>query len=187
WDLLYWKDVALSAGCLTGVTLALLSLMQFSVISVVSYTSLILLCASLTIRSSSALLHGMKRGAGGNPFQKYLDVDPLLPVDQVDVVAMRLVAMVICSVSTLRRLFLVENTKESLKFLVLLYLLTYVGAVLNGLTLLLLGVIGLFSFPVIYKHNQGLVDGYLSVVSSRVAAFRAKFRAQLKKQGPKKD
>lgn len=186
-DLLYWKDVALSAGSLTGVTVSLLCLIQFSVISVLSYAALILLCGSLTIRTYSALLNAMKRGDGAHPFQKYLDAEPLLPPAQVEAVAARLTVLFISALSTLRCLFLVKDTKESLKFLVLLYLLTYVGAVLNGLTLLVLGVIGLFTFPVIYKHNQVLIDRYVSMVSSRVSAFRAKFRAQLKKQGTKKD
>ncbi|XP_072287088.1 reticulon-2, partial [Pyxicephalus adspersus] len=144
-DLLYWKDVALSAGCLTGVTICLLCLIQFSVISVMSYAGLILLTGSFTIRAYSKLLQATKKGDGGHPFQKYLDLEPLLPAQQVDAVAARLVLLFFSALSTLRGLFLVKDTKESLKFLVLLYLLTYVGAVLNGLTLLLLGVIGLFT------------------------------------------
>jgi len=39
----------------------------------------------------------------------------------------------------LRRLFLVQDLVDSLKFAVLMWLLTYVGALFNGLTLLLMG------------------------------------------------
>ncbi|XP_056396700.1 reticulon-2 isoform X2 [Hyla sarda] len=183
-DLLYWRDITLSTGCLTGITLCLLCLIQFSVISVLSYACLLILCAAFTMRLYYKLL---KKGDGGNPFQKYLDMEPILPPQQVEVVASRLVVLFFAALSTLRRLFLVQDTKESLKFLLLLYLLTYVGAVVNGLTLLLLGVIGVFTFPVLYKHNQALVDRYVSMVTGRFASFRAKFRAQLRKQGSKKD
>ncbi|KAM4019543.1 reticulon-2 [Anomaloglossus baeobatrachus] len=183
-DLLYWRDITLSAGCLTGLTVCLLCLIQFSVISIISYSCLLVLSATLIMRLYCKLL---KKGEGANPFQKYLDMDPILLPEQVEVVASRLVVLFFTALSTLRRLFLVQDTKESLKFLLLLYLLTYVGAVVNGLTLLLLVVIGVFTFPVMYKHNQALVDRYVSMVTSRVAAFRAKFRAQLRKQGSKKD
>ncbi|XP_075042269.1 reticulon-2, partial [Mixophyes fleayi] len=186
-ELLYWRDIALSAGCLTGLTLCLLSLIQFSVISVTSYACLLVLIATLTIWVYSKLLHTLKKGDGANPFQKYLDTEPILPEQQVEAVTARLVILSLSVLSTLRRLFLVQDTKESLKFLVLLYLLTYVGAVVNGLTLLLLGIIGVFTFPVMYKQNQVLVDRYISFVTSRMAAIRAKFRAQLRKQGSKKD
>ncbi|XP_071979796.1 reticulon-2 isoform X2 [Engystomops pustulosus] len=183
-DLLYWRDITLSAGCLTGLTLCLLCLIQYSVISVVSYACLLVLSAAFTLR----LYHkALKKGDGGNPFQKYLDMEPILPPQQVELLVSRLVALFFSALSTLRRLFLVQDTKESLKFLLLLYLLTYVGAVVNGLTLLLLGVIGVFTFPMMYKHNQALVDRYVSMVTSRVTAFRAKFRAQLRKQGTKKE
>lgn len=181
-DLLYWRDITLSAGCLTGLTLCLLCLIQFSVISVVSYACLLVLSAAFLVRLYCKLLK-----KGGNPFQKYLDSEPVLPGQQVEVVAARLGLLFLSALSALRRLFLVQDTKESLKFLLLLYLLTYVGAVLNGLTLLLLGVIGVFTFPVMYKHNQALVDRYVSMVTGRAAAFRAKFRSQLRKQGSKKD
>ncbi|KAM3911312.1 reticulon-2 isoform 2-T2 [Leptodactylus fuscus] len=183
-DLLYWRDITLSAGCLTGLTLCLLCLIQFSVISVISYACLLTLSAALILRLYYKLL---KKGDGGNPFQKYLDMDPILPPQQVEAVASRLVILFFSALSTLRRLFLVQDTKESMKFLLLLYLLTYIGAVVNGLTLLLLVVIGVFTFPVLYKHNQALVDRYVSMVTGRVAAFRAKFRAQLRKQGTKRE
>lgn len=183
-DLLYWRDISLSAGCLTGLTLCLLSLIQFSVISVVSYACLLILSAALLVRLYCKLL---RKADGGHPFQRYLDMEPILPAQQVELVAGRLVLLFFSALSVLRRLFLVQDTKESLKLLLLLYLLTYVGAVINGLTLLLLGVIGVFTFPVMYKHNQALVDRYVSMITGRITAFRAKFRAQLRKQGSKKD
>ncbi|XP_044131121.1 reticulon-2-like [Bufo gargarizans] len=182
-DLLYWRNISLSAVCLTGLTLCLLCLIQFSVISVVSYASLLILSAALTMQLYWKVL---KKGDGANPFQRYLDMDPV-PQQQVEVISARLVLLLFSALSTLRRLFLVQDTKESLKFLLILYLLTYVGAVVNGLTLLLLGVIGVFTFPVMYRHNQVLVDRHVSMVTGRVAAFRTKVRAQLRKQGTKRD
>lgn len=44
-------------------------------------------------------------------------------------------------VGELRRLFLVEDLVDSLKFGLLLYLLTYIGAIFNGMTVVILGKI----------------------------------------------
>ncbi|CAJ0948412.1 unnamed protein product [Ranitomeya imitator] len=110
-----------------------------------------------------------------NPFQKYLDMEPILPAPaggggRCPSYRSRLH----CALTTLRRLFLVQDTKESLKFLLLSTSSHMLALCVNGLTLLLLVVIGVFTFPVMYKHNQALVDRYVSMVTSRVAAFRAK-------------
>uniref|UniRef100_A0A672LFU4 Reticulon n=1 Tax=Sinocyclocheilus grahami TaxID=75366 RepID=A0A672LFU4_SINGR len=52
------------------------------------------------------------------------------------------------------RLFLVEDLVDSLKLAVVMWLLTYVGAVFNGITILILADILLFSVPPIYEKNK---------------------------------
>ena len=39
-----------------------------------------------------------------------------------------------------------------------MYLLTYVGALLNGLTLVIAAWVGLFSLPRLYRDNQKQID-----------------------------
>ncbi|CAH2330026.1 reticulon-2 isoform X1 [Pelobates cultripes] len=114
-DLLYWRDTLLSAACLTGLTLSLLCLIQFSVISVVSYGCLIFLSATLTLRIYNKFLHKLRRGNGANPFQYYLDIDLMLPAPQLQALAARVINHCCCTLSTLRNLFLVKDLKESLK------------------------------------------------------------------------
>ncbi|XP_053328788.1 reticulon-2 [Spea bombifrons] len=186
-DLLYWRDIPLSAACLTGITLSLLCLIQFSVISVVSYGCLIVLSATLTLRIYTKFLHKLKKGSGSNPFQYFLDVDLMLPSPQLEAVAARVINLCCCALCTLRNLFLVKDIKESLKFLLLLYLLTYVGAVFNGLTLLVLVVIGAFTFPLLYKQNKAQVDSHIALLKKRVNSFRTQLQAQPRKAGAKKD
>ncbi|KAG8448456.1 hypothetical protein GDO86_015519 [Hymenochirus boettgeri] len=137
-DLLYWRDTPRSAGCLTGVTLTLLCLSQFSVISVLSYGCLVILSATLTLRLYTKLLGALKRGNGANPFQQYLDADLTLTTKQAEAITTRALSLFSTTICTLRSLFLVEDVKDSLKFLLILYLFTYVGAVFNGITALLL-------------------------------------------------
>ncbi|OCT66113.1 reticulon-2-like [Xenopus laevis] len=175
-DLLYWRDTLLSTGCLTGVTLSLLCPSQFSVISVFAYGCLIILSVTLTLRLYIKLLHALKRGNGANPFQYYLDADLKLTTKQAEEITAHALSLASTTICSLRSLFLVEELKDSLKFLVIVYLLTYVGEVFNGITVLLLCVIGAFTFPVLYKHHQTQVDHYVSLVSKKVNAFRSKIQ-----------
>ncbi|KTF81835.1 hypothetical protein cypCar_00015615, partial [Cyprinus carpio] len=71
-------------------------------------------------------------------------------------------------IKELRRLFLVEDLVDSLKFAVLMWILTYVGALFNGLTLLILGLIGAFSWPVIYEKHQAQIDHYYGLVNKQI-------------------
>jgi hypothetical protein len=50
-----------------------------------------------------------------------------------------------------------------------MYLLTYVGALLNGLTLLIVAWVGLFSAPRLYRYL--LKGDFQSLFSSRVHSF----------------
>ena len=49
-----------------------------------------------------------------------------------------------------------------------MYLLTYVGAMLNGLTLLILGWVGLFSLPRLYRDNKKQIDEAVLPLKSKL-------------------
>lgn len=66
-------------------------------------------------------------------------MDLTLPAEKVHEVADVAVAHLNAAVSELRRLFLVEDFVDSLKFGVLLWCLTYVGSWFNGMTLVIIG------------------------------------------------
>lgn len=68
-----------------------------------------------------------------------MDVDLNLPSEKVHEVADIAVANVNAALSELRRLFLVEDIVDSLKFGVLLWSLTYLGSWFNGMTLIIIG------------------------------------------------
>ncbi|XP_053545731.1 reticulon-2 [Bombina bombina] len=121
------------------------------------------------------------RANGANPFQQYLDTDITPTTKQMEALTARILSLCCSALVTLRALFFVQDLKESLKFLLLLYLLTYVGAVLNGITLLLLVVIGSFTFPILYKQHQVKVDHYVSLVTKQLRAIRAKIRANIRR------
>ena len=49
-----------------------------------------------------------------------------------------------------------------------LYALTYVGGWMNGLTIIVLLVIGMFSLPKAYEVNKTQVDQYLGMAQEQV-------------------
>ena len=64
--------------------------------------------------------------------------------------------------SELRRLLLAESLYDSLKFGLVLYLLTFVGAIFNTLTLVIIGWVFAFILPkVIRKFTTFLLEVYL--------------------------
>ncbi|MFV1134980.1 reticulon family protein, partial [Klebsiella pneumoniae] len=79
----------------------------------------------------------------------------------------------------LRGLLLVQDLVDSLKFAVLMWLLTYVGALFNGLTLLILAVISMFSVPVVYEKYQTQIDQYLGLVRTQVNSVMGKIREKV--------
>lgn len=86
-----------------------------------------------------------------------LDLDLTLPAEKVHEVADVAVAHANAAVSELRRLFLVEDFVDSLKFSVLLWCLTYVGSWFNGMTLIIIGILSRCIFLQTY-FGHGMVN-----------------------------
>lgn len=71
--------------------------------------------------------------------REFLEADLNLPQDKVREVSEVAVTHMNAALTELRRLFLVEDLVDSIKFGVLLWCLTYLGAWFNGMTLLIIG------------------------------------------------
>uniref|UniRef100_A0A8C3T585 Reticulon n=1 Tax=Chelydra serpentina TaxID=8475 RepID=A0A8C3T585_CHESE len=120
-------------------TLPLQCLLHFSIVSVGSYGALAMLGITITLRLGRKALQALRRSDGANPFQAQLDAELPLSQEQLERLTARFSRDFLAAAHTLRRLFLVEDLVDSIKFAFLFYILTYVGAVFNGLTLLILG------------------------------------------------
>lgn len=70
-----------------------------------------------------------------------MEADVTLPQDKVKEVTEIAVTHINAAVCELRRLFLVEDLVDSIKFGVLLWCLTYVGAWFNGMTIIIIGTL----------------------------------------------
>lgn len=129
-------------------------------------------------------------------YREYLESDLTLSQERVQQVSTVAVSHLNAAVTELRRLFLVEDLVDSIKFGVLLYCLTYVGALFNGMTLIILckfcvfseiwsnitnkassfitAFIALFSLPKVYETNKTVIDAQFDVVRSKITEITDK-------------
>ncbi|XP_020384758.1 reticulon-1a isoform X2 [Rhincodon typus] len=178
-DLLYWRDIKQTGIVFGSVLLLLFSLTQFSVVSVIAYLALAALSATISFRIYKSVLQAVQKTDEGHPFKAYLDMDATLSEEQIQKYADSALVYVNSIVKELRRLFLVQDLVDSLKFAVLMWLLTYVGAIFNGLTLMIMAVVSMFTLPVVYEKYQAQIDQYLGLVRTHVNSVVAKIQAKI--------
>ncbi|XP_046503487.1 reticulon-1 [Equus quagga] len=178
-DLLYWRDIKQTGIVFGSFLLLLFSLTQFSVVSVVAYLALAALSATISFRIYKSVLQAVQKTDEGHPFKAYLELEISLSQEQIQKYTDCLQFYVNNTLKELRRLFLVQDLVDSLKFAVLMWLLTYVGALFNGLTLLLMAVVSMFTLPVVYVKHQAQIDQYLGLVRTHINAVVAKIQAKI--------
>ncbi|XP_076990354.1 reticulon-4 isoform X3 [Tamandua tetradactyla] len=178
-DLLYWRDIK-KTGVVFGASLfLLLSLTVFSIVSVTAYIALALLSVTVSFRVYKGVIQAIQKSDEGHPFRAYLESEVAISEELVQKYSNSALGHVNCTIKELRRLFLVDDLVDSLKFAVLMWVFTYVGALFNGLTLLILALISLFSVPVIYERHQAQIDHYLGLVNKNVKDAMAKIQAKI--------
>ncbi|XP_070578626.1 reticulon-1-A-like isoform X2 [Ptychodera flava] len=178
-ELIYWRDPKKSGIVFGSVLFLLLSLCCNSLISVVAYLSLAVLTVTISFRVYKTVLQAVQKTGEGNPFKAFLDTDIEIPRDKVTAVVDHICEHANCTLNMLRRLFLVEDLVDSIKFAVMLWLLTYIGGWFNGLTLLILGFIGLFTLPKVYELHQEKIDNYIDLVNKQVKEVMTKIQAKV--------
>ncbi|XP_041035269.1 reticulon-1-A-like isoform X3 [Carcharodon carcharias] len=184
-DLLYWEDVKKTGTLFGAIILILFSLTQFSGISVLAYLTLSILSVTMSLRLYTSALHLIYKTQEVHPFQTYLDLDINLSQEQLRKYSEIIVLYVTSAISQLRRLFLVEDLLDSLKFGVLLWLMTYVGAVFNGLTLTILVAVAVFIVPLVYRKHKVHINQYLGLVRGHIQNLTSKIQAKLPGSKPK--
>ncbi|KAM4542922.1 reticulon-1a isoform 1-T1 [Odontesthes bonariensis] len=178
-DLLYWRNVKQSGAVFSSVLLLLFSLTQFSVVSVGAYLALAALSATISFRIYKSVLQAVQKTDEGHPFKGYLEMEISLSQDQISKYADKILLYSNTCMKELRRLFLVQDLVDSLKFAVLMWLLTYVGALFNGLTLLILAVVSMFTMPVVYEKHQAQIDQYVGLIRTQVNSVVGKIQAKI--------
>ncbi|XP_049433053.1 reticulon-2a isoform X2 [Epinephelus fuscoguttatus] len=186
-DLIYWKDTERTGMILTGLVVGLLSLFQLSIITVISTVSLAVMCFTISVRIYYQVLYILNWGDGEHPFKSYLGLDISFSGEEADGYMQKAIVMVLSALDSLKGLFFVRNLVESIKFLVLMYLVTYLGELCNGLTLLIISVIALFSLPLFYRQHQEQVDAFIAKIQANIDNVKDTFQRLAHGGGPPPD
>lgn len=167
-DLIYWRDVKKTGVVFGSMMFILLALTFFTILSVLAYLSLAILTVTLSFRVYKNVMQAVQKTNDGHPFKKLLEFDIALQGDVVQNAADKIATNINNCSCELRRLFLVEDYVDSLKFGLLLWLLTYVGSWFNGMTLVILAVVCIFTLPKIYETYQGPIDQNVNMVRGQL-------------------
>ncbi|XP_060538333.1 LOW QUALITY PROTEIN: reticulon-3 [Pantherophis guttatus] len=178
-DLVFWRDVKKTAAVFSTTLILLLSLAAFSVISVVSYLILALLSVTICFRVYKSVIQAVQKSEEGHPFKAYLDMDVTLSSDTFHHYVSSALVHVNHILKAILRLFLVEDLVDSLKLAVVMWLMTYVGAIFNGITLLILGELLVFSMPVVYEKYKTQIDHYVGIFRDQAKSAVTKIQAKL--------
>jgi len=179
----YWNN-PLESGVVFGSVLVLLVAVKYiSLISVVANLGLALVTSTVAFRIYKSVLSAVKKTEDtGHPFKKYLDIDTTLSTDKVSECMDKVLANLNALLKKLKTVFLVEDFVESLKFAVAMYLLTYVGRMINGLTILIVIWVSIFSAPRIYRDNQAKIDEAIGPIKIKVEELTSKLKGAKKEE-----
>ncbi|XP_070179934.1 reticulon-1-A-like isoform X7 [Littorina saxatilis] len=178
-DLIYWRDARKTGVVFGSMMLVLLSLAFFSLLSVLAYLSLAILTVTLSFRVYKNIMAAVQKTNDGHPFKMYLDLDITLKEEKVSRVTQTVMQHVNCILLELRRLFLIEDLVDSIKFGLLLWVLTYVGSWFNGMTLIILLVIDVFTLPKVYETYKVQIDNYVNMATTQVNGVLAQVQSKL--------
>ncbi|KAB0376883.1 hypothetical protein FD755_011327 [Muntiacus reevesi] len=109
----------------------------------------------------------------------YLDVDITLSSEAFHNYVNAAMVHINRALKLIIRLFLVEDLVDSLKLAVFMWLMTYVGAVFNGITLLILAELLVFSVPIVYEKYKTQIDHYVGIARDQTKSIVEKIQAKL--------
>ncbi|XP_046576500.1 reticulon-1-A-like isoform X5 [Haliotis rubra] len=178
-ELIYWRDVRKTGVVFGSMMFVLLSLAFFSVLSVVAYLSLAMLTVTLSFRVYKNVMAAVQKTGEGHPFKQHLEMDLDLKQDKVQPVVETILKHLNCTAKEVRRLFLIEDLVDSIKFGLLLWVLTYVGSWFNGMTLIILAVVAIFTLPKVYETYKVQIDNYVNMAQSQLNNIIAQVQAKV--------
>merc|ERR1711997_1137201 len=178
-SLLYW-DQPRDSGIICGsVLVCLLAVRYISLVSVIGNLSLALVTSTMSFRIYKSVLTAVNKTQDGHPFKQFLDVDVTLPADKISSLTDGVFSKLNNLLLKLKSILLVENVVEYLKFAVAMYLLPYLGAIMNGLSVLTLVWVGVFTGPRVYRDNQKQIDDAVLPLKSKLEDLQGKIQSAL--------
>lgn len=178
-QLVHWREPKKSAAAFGLSLLVLISVATLSVISVVSYLLLACLCVTITFRVYKSVIQAVQKSDEGHPFRSLLDRDISVSSESVQQLAEQVLIHLNWFTSQTRRLVLVEDLVDSLKLAAVSWVMTYIGAVFNGVSILILADIIFFTTPLIYQKKKTQIDRHVDLLRSRLEEMLQRLQDRL--------
>ncbi|CAH8479931.1 unnamed protein product [Schistosoma bovis] len=163
-SIVYWRQPIVTGVILTLLLIVEFSFMCLSAISFIAYIGLALLVSVNLLR----MYYHFVAKTENNFVREYLEREITVPQDRAEKVSRRLTEVLNKGLTRTREIFLLTDPAASVKFAVLLYLLTYIGAQFNFLTLCILFTFGVFCVPKFYERYQPEIDKMIELAKSKV-------------------
>jgi hypothetical protein len=173
-----WRDPVVTGPIFVTMLTVMISICYYSLISVAAYTALFILGTAAGVKLYVYVMKTfLKKDNVNDPIQRCAGFDPSIPDEKITDFAKNASGKLNCAIGELRRLFLIDNMVESVKFGLALWFLTYVGSCFNAMTLVILAWVGLFTVPKIYLNNQKTLDPILQKVKVQLDEIKSKVGA----------
>merc|ERR1712156_661028 len=173
-----WTHPHVSALVLLSGLVFLISLLKFSLVSVLAHFALAMLMLGVGSRVYVHLMGFLKKPCS-DPLDLVRDIEVTLPTEKVESFVSSAAENVNNFALKTKSLILFENYIETLKFAILLYIITFIGAVFNTLSLLILAWLGAFLFPTIYDQNKDQFDDMADKFMEKYRGIDAKIHSLL--------
>merc|ERR1711913_207524 len=177
-SILRWSHPQLSALILVSGFVFLVSLLKFSLITVIAHFALAAPMLGVGCRVYVHLMGFLKKPCS-DPLDLVRDIEVTLPTEKVESFVSSAAENVNNFALKTKSLILFENYFETLKFAILLYIITFIGAVFNTLSLLILAWLGAFLFPTIYDQNKDQFDDMADKFMEKYRGIDAKIHSLL--------
>merc|ERR1712008_131955 len=109
----------------------------------------------------------LKKEVPCNPLAKVAELNLEIPEEKISSIANNASTKLNATLLELRRLFLVENMLDSIKFGLSLWVLTYIVSWFNAMTLVLISWAGLFTIPKVYILNKAQIGPVMDKVKAQ--------------------
>ncbi|VDP52906.1 unnamed protein product [Schistosoma margrebowiei] len=176
-SIVYWRQPIVTGVILTLLLIVEFSFMCLSAISFIAYIGLALLVSVNLLR----MYYHFVAKTENNFVREYLEREITVPQDKAEKVSRRLTEVLNKGLTRTREIFLLTDPAASVKFAVLLYLLTYIGAQFNFLTLCVLFTFGVFCVPKFYERYQPEIDKMIELAKSKIDMVSSQVKTHLEK------
>ncbi|XP_038144153.1 reticulon-3-like [Cyprinodon tularosa] len=178
-ELIHWREPKKSMAAFILSLIVLVSVATLSVISVFSYLLLACLCVTITFRVYKSVIQAIQKSNDGHPFRSQLDRDISVSPEWAQQLAEQCRTHLNWFSIQTRRLLLVEDLVDSLKLAAVMWLMTYIGAVFNGVTILILADVIFFTTPLIYQKKKSQIDRHVELLRSNVEKILERLQDRL--------